>query len=99
MNSSEIVQRYDPFEKIILVRGIDNSILTSFRTLKNQNNMISDTLKVIHNKFQSGGLKNSYFMHMSKNQADNMLYPLTDNEDALEMAASKIYIENYEDDN
>jgi hypothetical protein len=44
-------QKFDPFEKVILVKGIDNSILTSFRTLKKENNVISDTMKVIHNKF------------------------------------------------
>jgi len=33
------------------MKGIDNSILTSFRTLRKQNNIVSDTLKVIHNKF------------------------------------------------
>lgn len=43
--------KIDPFEKVILVKGIDNSILTSFRTLRKQNNLVSDTLKVIHNKF------------------------------------------------
>jgi hypothetical protein len=43
--------KFDPFEKVILMKGIDNSILTSFRTLRKQNNIVSDTLKVIHNKF------------------------------------------------
>lgn len=43
--------KIDPFEKVTLIKGIDNSILTSFRTLKKQNNIVSDTLKVIHNKF------------------------------------------------
>jgi len=28
------VEKYDPFEKVVLVKGIDNSILTSYRTLK-----------------------------------------------------------------
>ena len=34
---------YDPFEKVVLVKGIDNSILTSYRTLKGDNNTVSDT--------------------------------------------------------
>ena len=43
---------FDPFEKVILYKGIDNSILTSFRTLKGENNSISDTNKIIHKKFK-----------------------------------------------
>jgi hypothetical protein len=43
---------------VLLIKGIDNSILTSFRTLKKQNNMVSDTLKIIHNKFQPFVSKN-----------------------------------------
>ena len=27
-------KKFDPFDKVVLVKGIDNSILTSFRTLK-----------------------------------------------------------------
>lgn len=50
--------KIDPFEKVLLIKGIDNSILTSFRTLKKQNNMVSDTLKVIHNKFHPFVSKN-----------------------------------------
>ena len=41
----------DPFDKVLLLKNIDNAILTSFRTLNKQNNQISHTLKVIHNKF------------------------------------------------
>ena len=44
-------QSYDPFSKVVLVKGIDNSILTSFRTLKRENNTVSETFKVVHNKF------------------------------------------------
>jgi hypothetical protein len=33
---------FDPFENVVLVKGIDNSILTSYRTLKGQNNTVSD---------------------------------------------------------
>jgi hypothetical protein len=45
---NEAAQNYDPFEKVVLVKGIDNSILTSFRTLKRENNTVSDTFKVVH---------------------------------------------------
>ena len=38
----------DPFEKVLLTKGIDNQILTSFRTLTKSNNIVSDTLKVVH---------------------------------------------------
>lgn len=41
----------DPFDRVLLLKNIDNAILTSFRTLNKQNNVISSTLKVIHNKF------------------------------------------------
>ena len=36
---------------MLLLKNIDNAILTSFRTLTKQNNVVSHTLKVIHNKF------------------------------------------------
>jgi hypothetical protein len=45
---NDLVQNYDPFEKVMLVKGIDNSILTSFRTLKRENNTVSDTFKIVH---------------------------------------------------
>ena len=45
---NDMVQNYDPFEKVMLVKGIDNSILTSFRTLKRENNTVSDTFKIVH---------------------------------------------------
>lgn len=49
----------DPFDKVMLTKGIDNQILTSFRTLTKANNVVSDTLKIVHTKFQptpvSGG--------------------------------------------
>ena len=41
----------DPFDKVLLTKGIDNPILTSFRTLTKSNNTVSDTLKIVHNKF------------------------------------------------
>ena len=45
---SLLVQQFDPFDKVLLTKGMDNQILTSFRTLEKSNNMISNTLKVIH---------------------------------------------------
>ena len=42
---------------MVLSKGIDNSILTSYRTLKKENNVISDTLKIVHNKFCPTALK------------------------------------------
>jgi hypothetical protein len=41
----------DPFDKVLLLKNIDNAILTSFRTLREENNTISETMKVVHNKF------------------------------------------------
>lgn len=46
-------KNFDPFEKVVLVKGIDNSILTSYRTLKGENNTVSDTFKIVHKKFKS----------------------------------------------
>ena len=44
----------DPFDKVLLTKGMDNQILTSFRTLTKANNTVSDTLKVVHQKFMAG---------------------------------------------
>ena len=44
-------KNFDPFDRVVLVKGIDNSILTSFRTLKGDNNTVSDTFKIVHKKF------------------------------------------------
>ncbi|CDW76398.1 UNKNOWN [Stylonychia lemnae] len=41
----------DPFDRVLLTKGIDNQILTSFRTLTKTNNTMSDTMKIIHNRF------------------------------------------------
>ena len=41
-------QTFDPFEKVILYKDIDNQILTSIRTLRGENNQISDTQKIVH---------------------------------------------------
>ena len=61
------LKKFDPFDKVLLTKGIDNCLLTSFRTLNKKNNLISDTFKIIHNKFApfrpSG---NSYFSSNKK---------------------------------
>jgi len=41
---------------VLLTKGIDNQILTSFRTLTKANNTVSDTLKIVHNKFTAAPL-------------------------------------------
>jgi len=70
----------------VLVKSIDNSILTSFRTLKKENNTVSETLKVIHRQFQPLRQKGLYF-RLNKG---THLYPLTDSEEALDVAAYHI---------
>jgi len=92
---NEAVQNYDPFEKVVLVKGIDNSILTSFRTLKRENNTVSDTFKIVHQKFLPNKQKGMYHKLMSKNQGDKLaLYPHSDNEDALEFAHAELLAES-----
>lgn len=92
---NEAAQNYDPFEKVVLVKGIDNSILTSFRTLKRENNTVSDTFKVVHQKFLPQKNNGQYFKLIQKNQADKLgLYPHTDNEDALDYAHAELLAES-----
>ena len=66
----------DPFDRVLLLKNIDNPILTSFRTLTKANNVISHTLKIIHNKFSAKQLsrhvKNTY------KKARNSLYPVSE---------------------
>lgn len=70
-NYSNLNQVYDPFDQVLLVKGIDNQILTSFRTLKGENNTVSDTLKIVHGKFtatkhqQNSRFFKSHVMHMA----------------------------------
>jgi hypothetical protein len=47
-DNSEALQHFDPFEKVLLVKGMDNSLLTSCRTLKGENNTLSETFKIVH---------------------------------------------------
>ena len=53
--------KFDPFEKVVLIKGIDNSILTSYRTLKGENNTVSDTYKIVHKKFLPETINKSRF--------------------------------------
>lgn len=57
-------KKFDPFDRVVLVKGIDNQILTSFRTLKGENNTVSDTFKIVHKKFQPAKGTNSFFKTM-----------------------------------
>ena len=78
---------YDPFEKVVLVKSIDNQILTSFRTLKRENNTVSETYKVLHDKFNPTNNKNSFYRALAHKYVNNNgLYTISDNEDAVEMA-------------
>ena len=52
------ISMIDPFERVLLLKNIDNAILTSYRTLTKQNNVVSQTNKIVHNKFTP--------IHMSK---------------------------------
>lgn len=84
-------QNYDPFEKVVLVKGIDNQILTSFRTLKRENNTISDTFKVVHQKFKPQVTKNNFLHKMGRQIAEKMsLYPHTDTEDVVEQQQAEL---------
>lgn len=67
-------KNFDPFDRVVLVKGIDNSILTSFRTLKGENNTVSDTFKIVHRKFQPGKTNNAFFKNMMSKHADKMPY-------------------------
>lgn len=62
--NSQNLKKFDPFDRVILsTKGIDNSILTSLRTLAKLNNSISDTFKVVHSKFAPTVTKNPCFAY------------------------------------
>ena len=67
-------KNFDPFERVVLVKGIDNSILTSFRTLKGDNNTVSETFKIVHRKFAPNKTNNSYFKNMMIKHVDKLPY-------------------------
>ena len=90
------MQSYDPFERVVLVKGIDNSILTSFRTLKRENNTVSETYKIVHKKFQPMRAKGASLRAAAKNLAHKAgLYALTDNEDVLDIAQAELLAESF----
>ena len=41
----------DPFDQVVIEKHIDNALLTSNRTVSGLNNTISQSLKIVHNKF------------------------------------------------
>ena len=69
-------KNFDPFDKVVLVKGIDNSILTSYRTLKGENNTVSDTFKIVHRKFLPGKTSSSFYKQMLLQQVEKMPYHL-----------------------
>lgn len=75
---------FDPFDRVVLVKGIDNSILTSFRTLKGDNNTVSDTFKIVHRKFAPSKTNNSYFKNMMTKHVDKLPYQTTHDIDELD---------------
>ena len=64
--------------------------------MRKQNNLISDTMKVIHSKFQPYKTKHSMFKLVEKNLIGKMPYPLTDNEDALDLISAKMFASDYQ---
>lgn len=76
---TQSLKTFDPFDKVVLSKGIDNSILTSYRTLKKENNVISDTLKIVHNKFCPTALKAQYFSK-EKSRLEKAFYAIPENE-------------------
>ena len=67
-------KNFDPFDRVVLVKGIDNSILTSFRTLKGDNNTVSDTFKIVHKKFQPSRPINTFYKNMITRHVDKLPY-------------------------
>lgn len=41
----------DPFDRVAISQHLDNALFTSSRTMTGQNNTISTSLKICHNKF------------------------------------------------
>ncbi len=57
-NAGTYTWEYDPFDRVVISnKGVDNSLLTSFRTLTQQNNTLSKSLKIVHTKFMSNNKK------------------------------------------
>lgn len=87
-------QNFDPFDKVLLVKGIDNSILTSCRTLKGENNTVSDTFKIVHKKFLPQKNPNHrFYKQMMAKLLEKMPYNI--NEEANESVIEFDFIEEY----
>lgn len=81
--ASQNLRKFDPFDRVVLSnKGIDNPILTSFRTLAKTNNSLSDTFKIIHNKFlpEYNMNKNTFFQrkHAEGSSKSYLLNPPPD---------------------
>ncbi len=46
------LRMFDPFDRVAVGRCIPNAILTSVRSYTGQNNLISDSLKIVHRNFK-----------------------------------------------
>lgn len=80
---------------MLLVKGIDNSILTSFRTLKRENNTVSDTFKIVHQKFLPNKHASQALKQMQKTYAGKLnLYPHSDTEDISEQIQAEVLAES-----
>lgn len=83
----EAVQAFDPFDKVVLVKNIDNSILTSFRTLKRENNTVSETYKVVHRKFRPTRIDPNT---ERGNKNKSIYHGISDNEEAVTLAQAQL---------
>ena len=91
-------KQFDPFDKVVLVKGIDNSILTSYRTLKGENNIVSDTFKIVHRKFLPSRTNSSFYKKMMVQQVDKMPYQVDDQENGADEAVEFDFIEELPDE-
>ena len=91
-------KNFDPFDKVVLVKGIDNSILTSYRTLKGENNTVSDTFKIVHRKFLPGKTSSSFYKQMLLQQVDKMPYHLDGTGLGVDEAVEFDFIEELPDE-
>jgi len=75
--ASQNLRKFDPFDRVVLSnKGIDNPILTSFRTLAKTNNSLSETFKIIHNKFMADSNAKKRSLMMNKSEGKSKTYML-----------------------
>ena len=96
--NQQLKKQFDPFDKVVLVKGIDNSILTSYRTLKGENNTVSDTFKIVHRKFLPSKANSSFYKKMIVQQVDKMPYQVDDQEIGADEAVEFDFIEELPDE-